>query len=47
MLENRYFYIKTYGCQMNSYDSIKMANLLKSSLGMIASEKPDHADLVL
>ncbi len=32
---------------MNSYDSIKMANLLKSSLGMIASEKPDHADLVI
>ncbi len=47
MLENRFFYIKTYGCQMNSYDSTKMANLLTTNLGMSASNAPDHADLVI
>lgn len=47
MLENRFFFIKTYGCQMNSYDSTKMANLLTTNLGMSAANEPDHADLVI
>jgi tRNA-2-methylthio-N6-dimethylallyladenosine synthase len=39
-------YIKTYGCQMNAYDSVRMAELL-SPLGYETTDAPDHADLVL
>ncbi|MFO0110630.1 MAG: tRNA (N6-isopentenyl adenosine(37)-C2)-methylthiotransferase MiaB [Alphaproteobacteria bacterium] len=39
-------YIKTYGCQMNAYDSVRMAELL-SPLGYEATDSPDAADLVL
>lgn len=39
-------YIKTYGCQMNVYDSIKMADMLKP-LGFETSETPDGADMVI
>ncbi len=41
------YYIKTYGCQMNVYDSEKMANLLQDRLNMRAADEPDHADLVI
>ena len=39
-------YIKTYGCQMNVYDSGRMADLL-APLGYIATSKPEDADLVI
>jgi tRNA-2-methylthio-N6-dimethylallyladenosine synthase len=39
-------HVKTYGCQMNVYDSIKMEELLKPH-GFAASETPDDADLVI
>jgi tRNA-2-methylthio-N6-dimethylallyladenosine synthase len=39
-------YIKTYGCQMNVYDSERMADLLRP-LGYAASETPEGADLVV
>ncbi|MCE3006311.1 MAG: tRNA (N6-isopentenyl adenosine(37)-C2)-methylthiotransferase MiaB, partial [Rickettsiales bacterium] len=39
-------YIKTYGCQMNAYDSARMAELL-SPLGYETTDTPDTADLVL
>ncbi|MFN8930199.1 MAG: tRNA (N6-isopentenyl adenosine(37)-C2)-methylthiotransferase MiaB [Alphaproteobacteria bacterium] len=39
-------YIKTYGCQMNAYDSVRMAELL-SPLGYETTDTPDTADLVL
>jgi tRNA-2-methylthio-N6-dimethylallyladenosine synthase len=39
-------YIKTYGCQMNVYDSERMADLLRP-LGYCASETPEGADLVV
>ena len=32
------YYIKTYGCQMNEYDSARMADVLRSDLGMIQSD---------
>jgi tRNA-2-methylthio-N6-dimethylallyladenosine synthase len=39
-------YIKTYGCQMNVYDSERMADLLRP-LGYAAAETPEGADLVV
>ena len=40
-------YIKTFGCQMNEYDSSKMADLLGQSHGMEVVDTPEHADLLL
>jgi tRNA-2-methylthio-N6-dimethylallyladenosine synthase len=40
-------YIKTFGCQMNEYDSGKMADLLHADEGMVLTEKPEDADIVL
>jgi tRNA-2-methylthio-N6-dimethylallyladenosine synthase len=39
-------FIKTYGCQMNVYDSGRMAEAL-ATLGFVATETPDEADLVI
>src|SRR5690554_1906623 len=39
-------YIKTYGCQMNVYDSQRMADTL-APLGYRQSESPEEADLIL
>ena len=39
-------YIKTYGCQMNVYDSERMKDVLKP-LGYAPSDTPDGADLVV
>ncbi|HSV02347.1 MAG TPA: tRNA (N6-isopentenyl adenosine(37)-C2)-methylthiotransferase MiaB [Phenylobacterium sp.] len=39
-------YIKTYGCQMNVYDSERMADVL-APLGYALTERPDDADLVV
>ena len=39
-------YIKTYGCQMNAYDSARMAELM-APLGYTPSETPVGADLVI
>ncbi|HEV2303202.1 MAG TPA: tRNA (N6-isopentenyl adenosine(37)-C2)-methylthiotransferase MiaB [Stellaceae bacterium] len=39
-------FIKTYGCQMNVYDSRRMANLL-APLGYREAEAPEGADLVI
>ena len=39
-------YIKSYGCQMNAYDSNKMLDLL-SSFGYSSTEKMDDADMVI
>ena len=39
-------YIKTYGCQMNVYDSERMADLLRP-LGYATTETPEGADLVV
>jgi tRNA-2-methylthio-N6-dimethylallyladenosine synthase len=40
-------YIKTFGCQMNEYDSEKMADVLRESLGYQLTEVPEEADLLL
>ncbi|MGZ5948391.1 MAG: radical SAM protein, partial [Caulobacteraceae bacterium] len=39
-------FIKTYGCQMNVYDSERMADVL-SPLGYAMTETPEGADLVV
>ncbi|MGZ6040297.1 MAG: tRNA (N6-isopentenyl adenosine(37)-C2)-methylthiotransferase MiaB, partial [Phenylobacterium sp.] len=39
-------FIKTYGCQMNVYDSERMADVL-SPLGYGLTDTPDGADLVV
>lgn len=38
--------ITTFGCQMNEYDSSRMAGLL-AGLGYAAADKPEQADLIL
>ncbi len=40
-------YIKTFGCQMNEYDSDKMADVLRASHGMVATDTPADADVIL
>jgi tRNA-2-methylthio-N6-dimethylallyladenosine synthase len=39
-------FVKTYGCQMNAYDSAKMADLL-APLGYAATDAPEGADMVI
>ncbi len=41
------FYIKTYGCQMNEYDSGKMADVLRACEGMQQTDVPEDADIIL
>ncbi len=40
-------YIKTMGCQMNEYDSEKMADVLRASHGYELTTNPEEADLLL
>ncbi|AKH38028.1 MULTISPECIES: tRNA (N6-isopentenyl adenosine(37)-C2)-methylthiotransferase MiaB [Nitrosomonas] len=40
-------YIKTFGCQMNEYDSDKMADVLHVARGMELTDNPDAADVIL
>jgi tRNA-2-methylthio-N6-dimethylallyladenosine synthase len=39
-------FVKTYGCQMNAYDSAKMADLL-APLGYARADAPEGADMVI
>ena len=39
-------FVKTYGCQMNVYDSARMADLL-APLGYVRTEAPEDADMVI
>ena len=40
-------YIKTFGCQMNEYDSGKMSDVLNAAQGYEATQDPEEADLIL
>ena len=40
-------YIKTWGCQMNEYDSQKMGDVLDVSDGMILTDNAEDADVIL
>ncbi|MDW1464575.1 tRNA (N6-isopentenyl adenosine(37)-C2)-methylthiotransferase MiaB [Vibrio sp. YT-16] len=39
--------VKTWGCQMNEYDSSKMADLLNAANGYELTEEPEEADVLL
>ncbi|HWQ94772.1 MAG TPA: tRNA (N6-isopentenyl adenosine(37)-C2)-methylthiotransferase MiaB [Gammaproteobacteria bacterium] len=43
----RKLYIKTFGCQMNEYDSAKMADVLARSHGLKLAATPEEADVLL
>ncbi len=43
----RKIYIKTYGCQMNEYDSAKMVDVLQASHGLMPVALPEEADVLL
>jgi tRNA-2-methylthio-N6-dimethylallyladenosine synthase len=40
-------FVKTHGCQMNEYDSSRMADLLRDSHGYQLVATPEEADLIL
>ena len=40
-------HVKTWGCQMNEYDSSKMADLLNSTNGYVSTDNPEDADVIL
>jgi tRNA-2-methylthio-N6-dimethylallyladenosine synthase len=43
----RKLYIRTFGCQMNEYDSDRMADVLNAADGFVATDDPADADLIL
>ncbi|WP_126443861.1 tRNA (N6-isopentenyl adenosine(37)-C2)-methylthiotransferase MiaB [Sulfuricystis multivorans] len=43
----RKVFIRTFGCQMNEYDSDKMADLLAGSEGAVKTSDPEEADIIL
>jgi len=40
-------FIKTFGCQMNEYDSARIADLLRESHGLTLTADPSRADVLL
>jgi tRNA-2-methylthio-N6-dimethylallyladenosine synthase len=46
MAEPKKLFIKTYGCQMNVYDSERMAEALGAS-GYVTTQSADDADMIL
>jgi tRNA-2-methylthio-N6-dimethylallyladenosine synthase len=45
-MPGRYF-IKSFGCQMNEYDSARMGDVLADSLGLAPTDDPRQADVLL
>ena len=41
------YYIKTFGCQMNEYDSTRMGDVLGSAAGLLPTDDPAEADVLL
>jgi tRNA-2-methylthio-N6-dimethylallyladenosine synthase len=42
-----HYYIRTFGCQMNEYDSAKIADLLATAVGLTATDDPGRADFLI
>lgn len=40
-------YIKTFGCQMNEYDSTRIADLMAASHNMVLTDEAEQADMLL
>ena len=47
MTANKKLFIRTFGCQMNEYDSAKMADVLHESDGLVATDDAADADVIL
>ncbi|MCR2746376.1 tRNA (N6-isopentenyl adenosine(37)-C2)-methylthiotransferase MiaB [Limnobacter parvus] len=47
MTSKKKLFIKTFGCQMNEYDSDKMADVLGESEGLERTSTPEDADIIL
>ena len=47
MIDNKKYFIKTQGCQMNVYDSDKISDLLVHHYSMTRTEDPDNADILI
>ncbi len=47
MTDSKRVFIKTFGCQMNEYDSDKMADVLGAAQGYTPTQNVDEADLIL
>ncbi|MDR0378485.1 MAG: tRNA (N6-isopentenyl adenosine(37)-C2)-methylthiotransferase MiaB [Candidatus Accumulibacter sp.] len=43
----RKLFIRTFGCQMNEYDSGKMADVLAASEDIVRTDRPEDADIIL
>jgi tRNA-2-methylthio-N6-dimethylallyladenosine synthase len=43
----RKLFIETHGCQMNEYDSAKMAEVLAAEEGMVTTQNVEEADVIL
>src|SRR5688572_27134827 len=41
------YYIKTFGCQMNEYDSTRMGDVLGTGTGLTPTDNPADADVLL
>ena len=46
-MPDNFVYIKTFGCQMNVYDSEKMNDILEESLQISKTDKPENADILI
>ena len=40
-------YIRTFGCQMNEYDSNRIVDLMTGGNGYVKTPAPDDADLIV
>ncbi|MCK7575220.1 MAG: tRNA (N6-isopentenyl adenosine(37)-C2)-methylthiotransferase MiaB [Chromatiales bacterium] len=43
----RKLFIQTYGCQMNEYDSARLADALRVAAGLELTDRPEEADVLL
>jgi tRNA-2-methylthio-N6-dimethylallyladenosine synthase len=44
---SRKLFIQTYGCQMNEYDSARLADALRVAAGLELTDRPEEADVLL
>ena len=47
MAMTKKLFLRTFGCQMNEYDSDKMADVLNDAEGYELTDRPENADLIL
>src|SRR4030088_3496 len=40
-------FLRTFGCQMNEYDSDRIADLLRDSEGLESTDRPEEADVIV